>query len=100
MRRLALLAAAVLAVATAPSARAEPLDVDLSRLGAPDPAVWTTMGASADPNALARSARQRFAVLSTELALALSGAILQPASTTGHTGFALDLEAGMSTVHS
>src|SRR5690349_1328603 len=98
MRRLALLAAAVLAVAAAPSARAEPLDVDLSRLGAPDPAVWGSVYsgrgvAPGDVNALARGARQRFAILSTEMALALSSAILQPASTTGHSGFAMDLEA-------
>ena len=38
------------------------------------------------------SSRQRFAILSTEMALALSSAILQPASTTGHSGFAVDLE--------
>lgn len=99
MRRLALLAA-VLAVAAPPSARAEPYDVDLSRLGAPDPAVWTTLGATGDPNALARGARQRFAVLSTELALALSSAILQPASTTGYSGFAVDLEIATVAVHS
>lgn len=94
MRRLALLAAAVLAVAVAPAARAEQLDIDLSRLGAPDPSVWVTaLGASApQADALARGARQRFAILSTQVALALSSAVLQPAATTGHSGFALDLE--------
>jgi hypothetical protein len=100
MRRLALLAAAVLIVAAAPSVRAEPYDVDLARLGAPDPAVWGAIGATGDVNALARDARQRFAILSSEMALALSTAILQPASTTGHSGFALDLEAATLPVHS
>jgi hypothetical protein len=105
MRRLALLAAAVLAVAAAPAARAEPLDVDLSRLGAPDPAVWTSIAQvggftlPAPEAQLAAEARQRFAVLSTELALALSSAVLHPASTTGHAGFAVDLEAAVMAVH-
>lgn len=100
MRRLALLAAAVLTVAAAPSARAEPYDVDLSRLGAPDGAVWGALGAPGDVSALALGARQRFAILSSEMALALSTAILQPASTTGHSGFAVDLEAATMAVHS
>jgi hypothetical protein len=107
MRRLALLVAAVLAVAAAPAARAEPLDVDLSRLGAPDPAVWTAIytvrgltPAPGEAEALAQASRQRFAILSTELGMALSSAILQPASTTGHSGFAVDLETATMTVHS
>jgi hypothetical protein len=96
MRRLATLAA-VLALAAASSARAEPLDIDLTRIGAPDPEVWSSVGlvtgfVPADAAALAKESRQRFAVLSTELALALSSAVLQPASTTGHSGFAVDLE--------
>jgi hypothetical protein len=107
MRRLALLAAAVLAVAAAPAVRAEPLDVDLSRLGAPDPNVWTSIAqvsgkslSAADAAQLAKDSRTRFAILSTELALALSSAVLQPASTTGHSGFAVDLEVASMTVHS
>src|SRR5829696_9089404 len=107
MRRLALLGAAVLAVAAAPSVRAEPLDLDLSRLGAPDPQVWTTMyggitsippGFAADQ--LAKDSRARFATLTSNLALALSSAVLQPASTTGHTGFAVDLEIATMPVES
>ena len=108
MSRLALLAAAVLAAAAAPTARAESLDVDLSRLGPPDPQVWTTVyflntGGTltpADASKLASEARQRFAILSTELALALSSAVLQPASTTGYAGFAVDLEVASMPVHS
>jgi hypothetical protein len=105
MRRLALLAAAVLAVAAAPAARAESLDVDLTRLGAPDPQVWASVYASAVPPAgtsyatLASQSRQRFALLSTEVAMALSSAVLQPASTTGYTGFAVDLEIASMAVH-
>jgi hypothetical protein len=91
MRRLAF--AAVLALAAAPPARAEPLDLDLARLGAPDPDVWTSVaGGTVDANALARESRQRFAILSSQMALALSSAILQPASTTGYAGFDVGLE--------
>jgi hypothetical protein len=106
MRRLALLAAAVLTVAAAPAARAEPLDVDLSRLGAPDPAVWGSIyqargvtPAAGELDALVKGSRQRFAILSSQLALALSSAILHPASTTGHSGFAVDLEVATMSVN-
>jgi len=104
MRRLAF-AAAVLAVVAARPARAEPLDFDLARLGAPDPTVWTSIiqltgsGTLGTEATLARESRQRFAVLSTEMALALSSAILQTASTTGHSGFAVDLEVASVPAH-
>jgi hypothetical protein len=104
MRRLALLAATVLAVAAAPAARAEPLDVDLTRLGAPDPQIWSTIYKGVAPAGttyaqLATDSRQRFALLSTEVAMALSSAMLQPASTTGYSGFAVDLEIASMAVH-
>ncbi len=104
MRRLALapvLAVAVLAL-DAHRALAEPYDLDLARLGAPDPSVWRALyGAAADPYAdtLARESKQRFAVLSSEVALALTSQLLEPASTTGHTQFAFDLETGVAGVH-
>jgi hypothetical protein len=100
MRSLAFALAAVLALAAAPSARGEPLDVDLSKLGAPDPSVWTTLlGSPAGADAFASGSRQRFAILSTEMALALSSAVLHPASTTGHSGFAVDLEVASVAIH-
>jgi hypothetical protein len=107
MRRLALFAAAVLAVSAAPPARAESLDVDLTRLGPPDPTVWTTIlnanGGSflpgdPVPRQYALESLQRFATLSTQLALALSSPVLQTAATTGYSGFALDLEVGYADV--
>lgn len=99
MRRLALLVAAVLAVAAVPSARAEPLDVDLSRLGPPTAAAWQALnpGQPGLAWAYAHASRQRFAVLSSQVGLALSSAVLHPASTTGHTGFAVDLEGAAMT---
>jgi hypothetical protein len=101
MRRLALFAAAILAVSAARPARAEPLDVDLTRLGPPDPTVWTTIQKSlsaADADLFATQSKQRFATLSSQLALALSGPVLQTAATTGYSGFALDFEVGYADV--
>ncbi len=104
MRRLAYVLAVVLAVAAAPSARAEPLDLDLAKLGAPDPSIWTSIFSltgtpAGNVTQLAKESRQRFAILSTEMALALSSAVLHPASTTGHSGFAVDLEAATVAAH-
>jgi len=103
MRRLVCALAAVLALAAAPAARAEPLDFDLTTLGPPDPDVWTTIlfrsSAVGDAATLARESRQRFAILSTELGLALSSAVLHPASTTGHSGFDVGLEVATVAVH-
>jgi hypothetical protein len=105
MRRLApVIAVAVLALGAAP-ARGEPLDVDLVRLGPPDADVWTALDVEGvlqpgDASRYAREAKERFAILSSELALALSSALLHPASTTGYSGFAFDLEGSYARVHS
>lgn len=111
MRRLAsLLAAFALALAARPpSARAEPLDLDLVRLGPPDPVVWQVIDGrqpspigidAATAAQLASEAKQRFAILSSEVALALSSALLEPGSTTGHAGFDFSLEGAYAPVHS
>ena len=105
MSRLApVLAVALVALRAAP-ARAEPLDLDLSRLGPPNAAVWThietTTGVplGAPAGVLADDAKKRFAVLSSEFALLMSGPLLQPASTTGHAGFDVAFEAAYQPVH-
>jgi hypothetical protein len=106
MRPLAF-AAAALAVAASGSARAaEPLDLELARLGAPSADVWNVVaarqGVALQPGqaeALARDAKTRFVVLSTETALAFSAPLLQPASTTGHLGFDYSFEATYAQVH-
>jgi len=110
MRRLLALFAAVLALAV-PSARAaEPLDLDITLLGPAGANVWAIARcygvAGCDPTvitpadeALASDARMRFAMLSSELALSLSSALLQPAATVGHAGFAFDLEVAYTLVH-
>lgn len=108
MRSWAFAAAAALALANARPAGAEPLDLDLARLGAPSDAVWQALGANVAPAvpvdpalaaALAADAKLRFATLSAETALALSSPLLQPASTTGHSGFDFALEAAYAQVH-
>ncbi len=100
MRRPLALLAAVLALA-APTAQAgEPLDLDITLLGPPSAQIWVNAGASAaDAALLAADARARFAMLSSELALSLSSALLEPAATIGHSGFAFDLESAYTTVH-
>jgi hypothetical protein len=100
MRRPLALLAAVLALA-APTAQAgEPLDLDISRLGPPSAAIWVNAGATpAEAAVLSADARARFAMLSSELALSLSSALLEPAATIGHSGFSFDLESAYTTVH-
>jgi hypothetical protein len=53
----------------------------------------------AQADLLASDARARFAMLSSELALALSSSLLQPAPTIGHSGFAFDFEVATTQVH-
>lgn len=104
MRRpLASVLAAALAALPA-LARAEPLDLDLAGLGAPSPEVQAALsGGRPTPTAAdvqaAADARRRFALLSSEVALAFSAPLLQPASTTGHSGFDVGLEGALVPVH-
>ncbi len=104
MRRpLALLA---IALALPAIAAADPLDLDLTRLGAPDPAVRLRLpaswGGTTDPataERLAGDSRQRFALLASQLGLALDGFILAPASTTGYSGVEISVETGYAPTH-
>jgi len=104
-RTLAL--AAALALALTPAAvRAEPLDIRLQDLGAPSASVWTTIDtrfglglSAADEAALASDAKTRFAILSVETGLALSSAILQPASTNGVAGWDVGFEGTYAPIH-
>ena len=109
MRRPLALLAAVLALAASTARAAEPLDLDITRLGPPSAYVWASPAATTSPaaiprhtpadEALASDARMRFAMLSSELALSLSSALLQPAATVGHSGFAFDMEVAYTQVH-
>lgn len=101
-RALAPTLAALLAALPAPGA-AEPLDLDLSRLGAPSAEVQAALAGRRSPTAAdvqaAADARQRFALLSAQVALAFSAPLLEPAATTGHAGFAAELEVAHAGVH-
>jgi len=105
-RSLAPLAAAI-ALSAAPAGAREPLDFDLTLLGPPTPQVWLaelgcaaacTPQQQADAAQMAGDARVRFARLATDLALAFTTTLAQPASTTGHSGFQVNLEGGYSGV--
>jgi hypothetical protein len=101
-RALAPILAAVLAALPAAVA-AEPLDLDLARLGAPSAEVQAALAGRRSPSAedvqAAADARQRFALLSSEVALAFSSPLLEPASTPGHAGFDVGLEVAHVGVH-
>jgi hypothetical protein len=94
------LAAAAALTLGATAARGEPLDVNLAKLGPPDPGVWVKLGATAGTEVtLSAEAKHRFALFANELALAMSSALLQPGSTTGHSGFDVAFEGTYSQLH-
>lgn len=95
MRRSLALAAIAAAALRAAPARGEPLDVDLRRLGVPDAQVCASVACTSPGNEFnaAAEARQRFALLATQLGLALDSFILAPANTIGHSGFEFTFEA-------
>jgi len=101
MRRQLGLLAAVIALAASPARATEPLDLDLTRLGAPSMGAWQAMDPTLTDGqaaALAGDARVRFGRLASDLALAFSSTLLQPASTTGHSAFHFDLEGAYAGV--
>jgi hypothetical protein len=104
MRRSLGVVALVLAVRATP-ALADPLDLDLEKLGAPTAGVWQAVAgrqsvalSDADAARLAVESKQRYALLATQLGLALSSSVLAPASTTGQLGYAVDLEVAYAEV--
>jgi hypothetical protein len=110
MRRPLALLAAVIALTVSTARAAEPLDLDITLLGPPGANVWAVArcynvpgcdptAITAADQALASDARMRFAMLTSELALSLSSALLQPAATVGHSGFAFDFELAYTQVH-
>jgi hypothetical protein len=97
MRRT--LAVAIAALLPATAAVAEPLDLDLGGLGAPDAGVWNYVGTNPNAAQLANDAKARFGMLASELALSLTTSLLTPGSTTGHSGFDIALEGGYEGTH-
>jgi hypothetical protein len=103
MRRQLALLVVLAALGPMSAGAAEPLDLDLSRLGAPTGSVWSALlqaqGLStSNASQLAADSRVRFARLTSDLALAVSSSLLQPASTTGASGFHVDLEGSYTGV--
>lgn len=93
------LAVAIAVLLPAAAAHAEPLDIDLGQLGAPEAAAWTAVGFGGDAALAADDAKRRFGMLSSELALSLSSSLLTPGSTTGHSGFDVAMEGAYVGVH-
>jgi hypothetical protein len=93
MRRPLALLATALSLAALPARAGEPLDLELSGLGAPRASFYASNGA-----AQAADARVRFARLATDLALGLSSSLLEPASTTGADGWDVAFEAANTPV--
>lgn len=93
------LAVAIALLLPAASALAEPLDIDLSQLGAPDAKVWQNAGFTGNWDLAAQDAKARFGILASELTLAVTETLLTPASTTGHSGFDIAIEGGYGGVH-
>lgn len=101
MRRSLALAAAAAWLLRAAPARAEPYDMSLPRMGIPSAdVVCRTTAGCVTPGAAeyqaAADARQRFAVLATQLGLALDSFVLAPANTVGHSGFEIGFEAALA----
>lgn len=111
MRRALALLAAIAAYTAAPARAHEPLDLELTRLGPPTQEAWLarlgclttaantcTAQQIADAETMAGDARVRFGRLVTDLAMAFTSSVLEPASTTGYSGFQVGLEASYTGV--
>jgi hypothetical protein len=100
MRRPLALLAAVLGL-SARVAQAEPLDFELSRLGAPKAGIWETAAglSTADATQAAIDSNTRFARYATDLLLAFTSPLLEPASTTGYSGFDVSVDGAWTQVN-
>ncbi len=103
MRRLALLAAAVL-LRAAPAA-ADPLDVNIWQLGAPSAGVWQNLAAyagtpitQAQAQQLAGESVARYRLLALQLGLGLTSFMLEDPTSGGRLGFAVGLEGAVAQI--
>lgn len=109
-RSLALFAVA--AVLRAAPAAADPMDLDLERLGAPAAPVWLAVNAECQASGrcpgvnltageaanLARESQQRFRTLAMQLGLGLTSFLLDDPTTGGPVGFEIGIEAGQTAI--
>lgn len=111
MRRTLALCAAAIALLRATPAAADPMDLNLARLGAPAPVVWdrlsaycSTPGNGCTPiagvssTALAFGSMQRYRQLVMQLGTAISSPLLADATTGGQLGLGVALEAGVASI--
>jgi hypothetical protein len=113
MRRTLALCAAAAALRAAPAA-ADPMDLDLGRLGAPAASVWIAMDAQCRTaglpacqgapigaglaSQLAHESTQRYRLLALQLGLGLTSSALDDATTGGFAGFDVSLEGGATAI--
>jgi hypothetical protein len=110
-RSLAPLAVAAAMLRAAPAA-ADPMDLNLERLGAPAGSIWlaihqqctasgkcagVTLSAGEAAN-LARESQQRYRTLAMQLGLGLTAFVLDDPTTGGAVGFEIGLEAGQTAI--
>jgi hypothetical protein len=98
MRRRPFLAAFLCALALAGAARANPMDLTLSRLYDPDEC--TSDALSQANNAALCADQAAFRTLAREVGLVLAPALLAPAETLGYAGFYLGLEGALTSINS
>lgn len=107
-RKLALVFAATCLLRAMP-ARGEPNDVNLFFLGPPTSLACQAIIDGAGPSVrpptaaaiqCAADSRQRFALLSSQMGLAMSSLLLTPASTVGHSGFEFGVDFAYAPVTS
>lgn len=113
MRRTLALCAAAAALRAAPAA-ADPMDLDLGRLGAPAASVWLSIDAqcraaglpacqgtplaAGQASLLARESTQRYRLLVLQLGLGITSSLLDDATTGGFAGFDVSLEGGATAI--
>ncbi len=110
MRRTLALCATAIALLRASPAAADPMDLNLARLGAPAPSVWDHLSAycAANPSvchastdsstALAFGSMQRYRQLVMQLGMGLAAPLLSDATTGGQLGWRLGMEASTSAI--
>jgi len=103
---------AIAAVLRAAPAAADPMDLNLERLGAPSASIWQEVnrqclasgkcaGVTLSPAQaanLARESQQRFRTLAMQLGLGLTAFLLDDPTTGGAVGFEVGFEAGQTAV--
>lgn len=111
MRRILALFAAAVSLRAAPAA-ADPMDLNLERLGSPSIPVWLAIDAqcragggclgpplsASEASLLALESSQRYRLLALHLGLGLTSFVLDDATTGGFAGFGVSLDTGATAI--